>query len=160
MENNDDDYFSDDLDFDSLPPGTLYELEQNAYQTTQNPTTQHYNAPLDPDIHTEFKAQAPPSVNLSAGLKPPPRLHSGLTNDFDSPEVGELEAEIHDNVGDSLAPPQNHHVMVADGEWPANGGIYDAMDLDHHAQGQSYELNARLEQVNRLKDWSPDGVNR
>ncbi|KAJ5584171.1 uncharacterized protein N7459_003971 [Penicillium hispanicum] len=152
MENNDDDCFSDDFDFDSLPPGTLYELEQNAYQATQPPTTQHYNAQLDPHAHVDFHAQAATSLHQSESLKASGRLHSRLTNEYDTLEVGELEAEVHDNVNGQSALPQDNHVMVAENEWPADDEIGDAMDVDSHAQGNGYELNARLDQLEQERE--------
>ena len=141
MEDNDDDYFSDD--FDSLPPGTLYQLEQNAFQATQAPATQQYDQPIvNEPVH------AHPSDRAPATLKPPPRLHTGLTNDYDTLEVGELEAEIHDYVDGQSVLPQGHHNLVADNDWSANGGMGDFMEVDdQYGQANAHELNARLEQV-------------
>ncbi|KAJ5126125.1 hypothetical protein N7448_005437 [Penicillium atrosanguineum] len=146
MEDNDDDYFSDD--FDSLPPGTLHQLEQNAFQATQAPATQQY----DQSIVNE-PVQARPSTRTPATLKPPPRLHTGLTNDYDTLEVGELEAEIHDNVDGQSVLPQDHHVLIADNEWSANGGMGDVMEVDdEYGQANAYELNARLEQIEQERE--------
>jgi hypothetical protein len=144
MEDIDDDYFSDDLD--SLPPGTLYELEQNAFQATQGPATQQHNAPLAPNepalVHTRHTA---------ATLKPPPRLHTGLTNDYDTLEVGELEAEVYDNVEGQQAIAQGPAVMVTDNGWPADGAMEDMMEVDHeYGQANAYEMNARMEQVRSI----------
>jgi hypothetical protein len=142
MEDIDDDYFSDDLD--SLPPGTLYELEQNAFHATQGPATQQqHNAPLAPNepalVHTSHTA---------AILKPPPRLHTGLTNDYDTLEVGELEAEVYDNVEGQQAIAQAPAVLVTDNGWPVDGGMDDMMEVDHeYGQANAYEMNARMEQV-------------
>jgi hypothetical protein len=152
MEDNDDDYFSDD--FDSLPPGTLYQLEQNAFQATQAPVTQQYNQPI-----VNEPLQARPSARTPSSLKPPPRLHTGLTNDYDTLEVGELEAEIHDNVDGQSVLPQGHHVLVAENEWPVNGEMGDVMEVDEHygSQANAHELNTRLEQVRKLcTNCSPD----
>lgn len=142
MEDIDDDYFSDDLD--SLPPGTLYELEQNAFQATQGPAThQQQNAPLAPNAPAHVHTRQP-----AATLKPPPRLHTGLTNDYDTLEVGELEAEVYDNVEGQQAIAQAPAVMVTDNEWPANGGMEDMMEVDHeYGQANAYEINARMDQV-------------
>lgn len=159
MENNDDDYFSDDFDFDSLPPGTLYELERNAYQATQPSATQHDNARLDPNAHVDFHGQAGQTIQQPANLKQPiQRLHSGLTNEYDTLEVGELEAEVHDNVGGQLALPPDHQVMAPGGGLPVNGGIGDIMDVDNYPQGNSYELNIHMEQVNRKFPEIPSGL--
>lgn len=135
MEDNDDDYFSDD--FDSLPAGTLYELEQNAFQATQAPTTQHGNNQLVDEVVSY--AQPGHSAQQTATLKPPPRLHTGLTNEYDTLEVGELEAEIHDNG--------THDVLIPENMWPVNGGMGDAMEVDDYSQGNAYEWNQRMEQV-------------
>lgn len=137
MEDNDDDYFSDD--FDALPPGTLYELEQHAFQATQAPTTQHDAQPV----------QNERTVQNQATLKPPPRLHTGLTNEYDTLEVGELEAEVHDNAVMTSALPPGHHVMAEDSGWTINGGMEDPMDVDDESgQLHAYsEVHARLEQV-------------
>lgn len=141
MEDNDDDYFSDD--FDSLPPGTLYELEQNAFQATQAPVTQRH---VQPSLNDG--AQAGPLRQASATVKPPPRLHTGLTNDYDTLEVGELEAEVHDNLEGTVALTHGHHVPVANNGWPAQGAMDDAMDVDNdHGQADIYEMKARLQQV-------------
>ena len=149
MEDIDDDYFSDDLD--SLPPGTLYELEQNAFQATQGPATLQQHdalAPNEPAAHAR---------QTSATLKPPPRLHTGLTNDYDTLEVGELEAEVYDNVEGQQAIAQAPGVVVTDNEWPANGDMDDVMELDHeYGQANAYEMNARMEQVSLTSSFLPN----
>lgn len=141
MEDNDDDYFSDDLD--SLPPGTLYELEQNAFQATQAPVTQREQKQVAGNDY--FHSQPAPSVpQAAAALNAPPRLPTGLTNDYDTLGVGELEAEVHDNG--------SHHAFIPQNGWPVNGGMGDAMEVDdytqtNYAQGNVYEWHARMEQV-------------
>ncbi|KAJ5169016.1 uncharacterized protein N7482_004610 [Penicillium canariense] len=143
MEDIDDDYFSDD--FDSLPPGTLYELEQNAFQATQAPATHHqqHDAPLALN-----EAALAHTRQTAAGLKLPPRLHTGLTNDYDTLEVGELEAEVYDNVEGQQAVPHGAHVLVKESGWAVNGALGDMMEVDdQYGQANAYEMNARLEQV-------------
>ena len=144
MEDNDDEYFSDE--FDSLPPGTLYELEQNAFQATQAQATQQQEAPPFTE-NTTIHTSARPGAHRSSTLKPPPRLHTGLTNDYDTLEVGELEAEVHDNVDDPAALPEDHQTLVAENGWSVSGGMGDAMEVDDYVEGNTYDLNARLEQV-------------
>lgn len=147
---DDDDYFSDD--FDSLPPGTLYELEQNAYQATQAPATQapatqHHVQPVE---HAHLNARVVTPARQSMTLKPPPRLHTGLTNDYHTLEVGELGAEVHNDFEDQPALHQDSHVLVAQNEWPGptNGTMGDdAMELDDYGQTNVYPANAYLEQV-------------
>jgi hypothetical protein len=125
---DDDDYFSDD--FDSLPPGTLYQLEQSAYQVTQ--------------------AQRQHQLTT---LKPPPPLHTGLTNEYGTLEVGELEAEVYDNVGAAPARPPGGAVAADAGGWATSGTMErimeDAMELDDKSGDMlAYgELNVRLKQV-------------
>ena len=148
MENNDDDCYSDDFDFDSLPPGTLYELEQSAYQATQPPVTQHNHTVPDSIAHVGFDAQAGRTIQRSTSLNGQiTRLHSKLTNEYDTLEVGELEAEIHDNVGGQSALPSDHQVTVSGHGWPVSDGNGDLMDMDNYLHGGSNELNVRLEQV-------------
>ncbi|KAJ5414330.1 hypothetical protein N7509_000957 [Penicillium cosmopolitanum] len=152
---DDDDYFSDD--FDSLPPGTLYELEQNAYQATQAPATQapatqHHVQPVE---HAHLNARVVTPARQSMTLKPPPRLHTGLTNDYHTLEVGELGAEVHNDFEDQPALHQDSHVLVAQNEWPGptNGTMGDdAMELDDYGQTNVYPANAYLEQLEQEKE--------
>lgn len=144
MEDNDDDYFSDE--FDSLPPGTLFDLEQSAFQATQGQATQYQHSPTVPSNST-FHTQVKPTVRNSATLQPPPRLHTGLTNDYDTLEVGELGAEVHDNARGSVALPNGHRVPVKEHGWPVNSEIGDAMEVDNHAPENISGGHARLEQV-------------
>ncbi|KAJ5899795.1 hypothetical protein N7495_004539 [Penicillium taxi] len=143
MEDNDDDYFSDD--FDSLPPATLFELEQSAWQASQAPATQQYVQ----QVINNTVLPAGVSAQRSEALKQPPRLHTGLTNDYDTLEVGELEAEVHGSLNGLLAVPQSRHILVAaeDNAWPVNGGMNDTMEIDDYTQG-----HARLKQLEREND--------
>lgn len=147
MEDNEDDYFSDD--FDSLPPGTLYELEQNAFQATQAPVTQRQ---VQHSLRDE--ARAVPPIQPST-LKPPPRLHTGLTNAYDTLGMGELEAEIHDNLERPSALPQGHHVPVAGNGWTANVELGGAMDVDDNGYGDVNDMGVRLQQVGCLEQLIP-----
>ncbi|KAJ5477324.1 hypothetical protein N7539_007468 [Penicillium diatomitis] len=144
MEDIDDDYFSDDLD--ALPPGTLYELEQHAYQATQGQAAQQLQGrALDTSEPVHSRQNA-------ASLKPPPRLHTGLTNDYDTLEVGELEAEVHDNVDGQQAFVQAPSLAVSNDVWTAHGGD-GAMDIDQdYGQAQSYEIKARMQQLEQEKE--------
>lgn len=144
MEDNDDDYFSDD--FDAFPPGTLYQLEQNAFQATQAPATQWQ---AQPSLRDE--AGAAPPVQTSTSLKPPPRLHTGLTNDYDTMEMGELEAEVHDNLERPVALPPVGHFPIARTGRSANVDMGDAMDLDDDGSGHVNDMSVNLQQVGCLK---------
>lgn len=130
---DDDDYGSDD--FDSLPAGTLYELEQNAFQATQ---ASHQVNPVLP--------------TQPFGALRPPRLHTGLTNDYNTLEVGELEAEVYDNgEGQHLIHDHGHaldHALEPDQKWVAHGSMGNPMEVDEYwGQENNVPPNARLIQV-------------
>jgi hypothetical protein len=75
-----------------------------------------------------------------------------LTNDYNTLEVGELEAEVYDNVDGQHAVPYGHHAPAADIEWTVNGEMGDAMELDEgYGQMNMAEINARLAQVSPLE---------
>jgi hypothetical protein len=145
MEDDDDDYGSDE--FDSLPPGTLYELERNAFQATQASASQYHSNPIN--SNPLLGAQAVPLSNNAGSLRQPPRLHTGLTNDYNTLEVGELEAEVYDNVDKRHVIPHGQQVLATDPSFAANEQLGDAMDVDeHYGQGNTTaEINARLVQV-------------
>ncbi|KAI2788443.1 hypothetical protein POX_e06459 [Penicillium oxalicum] len=145
MEDIDDDYFSDDLD--ALPPATLYELEQHAYQATQGAAAQQ-----EQQRTLEEPPQPVHSRQTAATLKPPPRLHTGLTNDYNTLEVGELEAEVYDNVDGQQAFVQTPSRAVSNGVWVAHDAD-GAMEIDHdYGQAQVYETNARMQQLEQEKE--------
>lgn len=115
MEDNDDDYFSDD-GFESLPPGTLLQLEQNAYRATQA-----QRAPSAPRIVT-------PNVQTNdTSVKPPPRLHTGLTSEYGALDVGELDAAVLDETT-LMGPPS----ALADQLTPQE--VYPLGDEGHQRQ--------------------------
>ncbi|CAI7620237.1 unnamed protein product [Penicillium glandicola] len=150
MEDDDDDYGSDE--FDSLPPGTLYELEKNAFQATQASASQYHSNPLN--SYPVLRAQAVPLNNNAGSLRPPPRLHTGLTNDYNTLEVGELEAEVYDNVDKTHVIPHGQHVLATDPSFVANEQPGDAMDVDeYYGQGNAAaEINARLVQMEQERE--------
>lgn len=128
---DDDDYGSDD--FDSLPAGTLYELEQNAFQATQ---ASHQVNPVLP--------------TQPFGALRPPRLHTGLTNDYNTLDVGELEAEVYDNGGGQHLIHDHglEHGLDHDQKWVAHGSMGNPMEVDENwGQENSVATNARLIQV-------------
>lgn len=145
MEDDDDDYGSDE--FDSLPPGTWYALEQNAFQATQASASQYHSNPIN--SNSVPHAQAVPLNHNSGLLRLPPRLHTGLTNDYNTLEVGELEAEVYDNVDKPHVIPHGQHAHATGPSFAADGQLDDAMDLDeYYGQGNAAaEINARLVQV-------------
>ncbi|KAJ5216928.1 hypothetical protein N7468_009936 [Penicillium chermesinum] len=149
---NDDDYFSDE--FDSLPPGTLYELEQNAFQATQAPATQL----PPPNAGYTPQAQVKPNPR-STTLQPPPRLHTGLTNDYDTLEVGELEAEVHENVDGNMAHApmglsEDQPILIAENGWPVEDRMAVEMEVDRpqYAQEHNHEWDAHLKQLEQERE--------
>lgn len=150
MEDDDDDYGSDE--FDSLPPGTLYALEQNAFQATQASASQyHHSNPIN--TNRVLHAQAVPLNDNAGSLRPPPRLHTGLTNDYNTLEVGELDAEVYDNVDKPHVISHGQHVLAPDLRFAVNRQLGDAMDVDeYYGQGNTAaEINARLVQMEQEK---------
>lgn len=141
MEDNDDDFFSDD-GFDDLPPGTLFQLEQNALQATQaqnlapSQPTPELNIPArivqDQFLPRAHAFQAKPSVSAHTTLQPPARLHTGLTNDYGDLDVGELDADVLDDENDTTIAFDQPVVFGAPPNHPQNvrGPAYDSRDFD------------------------------
>lgn len=97
MEENDDEIFSDD-GFDNLPPGTLFQLEQNAVLANQARSSaqpqhqpQHSRALVSHNPQTRASER---SFLCNPSLNPPAHLHTGLTNDYGALDVGELDAVV------------------------------------------------------------------
>jgi hypothetical protein len=63
--------------------------------------------------------------------------------------VGELEAEVYDNVDKPHVIPHGQHVLPTNPSFAVNEQLGDAMDVDeYYGQGNAAaELNARLVQV-------------
>ncbi|PLB45430.1 hypothetical protein P170DRAFT_512128 [Aspergillus steynii IBT 23096] len=129
MEDNDDDFFSDD-GFDDLPPGTLLQLEQNAFQATQAQNLAPSQPPTQLDtpagnFRTRFP-QKPPAfqarqaVPAHATLQPPARLHTGLTNDYGDLDVGELDAEVLNDENETTIAFDQPVVFEAQPNYPQN----------------------------------------
>ncbi|KAF7173242.1 hypothetical protein CNMCM6106_007346 [Aspergillus hiratsukae] len=139
MEDKDDDFFSDD-GLEDLPPSTLLQLEQNAYLATQahrpaQPESSVYNAPPPhAQVNRPFQVAESRSTLINATLKPPARLHTGLTNDYDSLDVGELDAEVLDD--DTGLP-------VALDQPPASAG--QAVPLRNESDLEPMEIEGGLE---------------
>lgn len=100
MEDYDDDFFSDD-GFESLPPGTLLQLEENAYRATRPQHPPSAPGTITPNAQSTLADQ---STRYDASLKPHPRLHTGLTSEYGALDVGELDAEVLDEAT-LLGPP-------------------------------------------------------
>lgn len=151
MEDDDDDYGSDE--FDSLPPGTLYELERKAFQATQTSAAQYQYHAQPISSHLGLRAQTAQPNNNDGSFRPPPRLHTGLTNDYNTLEVGELEAEVYDNIDGHHIFQHGHHRIATDSRLAADEQLGDAMEVDeyhgqeYYGQGNSTGINARLVQV-------------
>lgn len=94
---DDEDFFSD-VDFDDLPPGTLLQLERNAYDSTQA-AQQASHAPQPDNV-----SRGPGQSNVTGTSFRPPQLHTGITSDYASLDVGELDAEVlEDDAGSTNA---------------------------------------------------------
>lgn len=91
---NSDDGFSDD-GFDSLPAGTLIQLEQNAYQATQG--VSGYNGSLQTTTRTVQECGS--SHNGNQFLKPPPLPNQGLSREYRDLAIGDLDAQVFEENG-------------------------------------------------------------
>ncbi|KAI9376655.1 hypothetical protein BJX61DRAFT_488646 [Aspergillus egyptiacus] len=171
MEDNDDDFFSDD-GFGDLPPDALYQLEQDAFRATQaekptqpEPTVQVDYVPEDAtNRYPQFEGsrRPGPSVASKSTLQPPAHLHTGLTSDYGALDVGELDAEVlDDGAGSALAldetiafsnPPPHHRetIVLDDDDQPMQASPFQAelhQEYEVLAQKlqQEYERHSRLE---------------
>ncbi|RDW69096.1 putative DNA repair protein Rad26 [Aspergillus mulundensis] len=165
MEEFDDEFFSDD-GFDDLPPDALEQLEHDAFRATQAEPTQRELEPRHDWTQRDVPIRYPQinAINAAnATLGPPAQLHTGLTNDYGSLEVGELDAEVFDDgaalaLDDTVAftaRPSNyaHDTIILDDEQSnqADGGssLYSALQREHEILTvklqQETERYARLE---------------
>lgn len=161
MEDKDDDFFSDD-GLEDLPPSTLLQLEQNAYLATQaqKPAQSEASIHTVPTSHAQvdrqFAVAESRSVPINATLKPPARLHTGLTNDYDSLDVGEFDAEVLD--GDSGFPVALDQPPASAGQAVPlrNESALEPMDIEEGRgnpyQANIYEAYNALEEKLRLED--------
>lgn len=113
----DDDYFSDD-GFEDLPPGTLWQLEQTAYQATRAQHPPAAPEPPRPVDQTPAAERSDISARFDTSLRPPAHLHTGLTSEYGALDMGELDAQVVDAetgqsalgqppiVADDLVPPE------------------------------------------------------
>ncbi|KAF4171437.1 hypothetical protein CNMCM8694_002657 [Aspergillus lentulus] len=161
MEDKDDDFFSDD-GLEDLPPSTLLQLEQNAYLATQaqRPAQSGSSIHTAPASHAPDNRQFPVaesrSTPINATLKPPARLHTGLTNDYHSLDVGELDAEVlDDDTGFPVAldqPPASAGQAVL----VRNESAFEPMDieegLENPYQANLYESYNEIEGKLRIED--------
>ncbi|KAE8378679.1 hypothetical protein BDV26DRAFT_260982 [Aspergillus bertholletiae] len=144
MEEKDDDFFSDD-GFDDLPPGTLFQLEQNAVLANQAAQPQP-QAPVPlgqpsrtPARHDFPAAASEPSFLSNASLNPPVRLHTGLTGDYDALDVGELDVVVLEDEAESMhgldqpaapAKQPDTYQAVTDLEGEGGQAYPETMELD------------------------------
>ncbi|KAH1433288.1 hypothetical protein KXW29_002334 [Aspergillus fumigatus] len=161
MEDKDDDFFSDD-GLEDLPPSTLLQLEQNAYLATQaqKPAQSEASIHTVPTSHAQvdrqFAVAESRSIPINATLKPPARLHTGLTNDYDSLDVGEFDAEVLD--GDSGFPVALDQPPASAGQAVPlrNESALEPMDIEEGRgnpyQANIYEAYNALEEKLRLED--------
>ncbi|EAW08034.1 putative DNA repair protein Rad26 [Aspergillus clavatus NRRL 1] len=161
---DDDDFFSDD-GFDDLPPSTLLQLEQNAYLATQvQQPVQFEQTAHAPDQRTTpvpavnkspIRAPEPQSIPANTtSLRPPARLHTGLTNDYDALDVGELDAEVvDDDTGLAIALDQPP-ALAGQAVPLRHEDVADAMEIEEGNPYQSsiYEAYNALEEKVRLEE--------
>lgn len=155
MEDKDDDFFSDD-GLEDLPPSTLLQLEQNAYLATQaqKPAQSEASIHTVPTSHAQvdrqFAVAESRSIPINATLKPPARLHTGLTNDYDSLDVGEFDAEVLD--GDSGFPVALDQPPASAGQAVPlrNESALEPMDIEE-GRGNPYQANI-YEAYNALEE--------
>ena len=107
MENNGDEYFSDD-GFDFLPPSTLLQLEQDAIARR---TAQQIAQSEKSNLATRNGATRQSAYGGGTStLKLPQHLHTEFTGEYGALDVGELDAEVLDGDDQSVvaleeAPP-------------------------------------------------------
>ncbi|PYI04213.1 DNA repair protein Rad26 [Aspergillus sclerotiicarbonarius CBS 121057] len=148
MEDNDDDFFSDD-GFDDIPPSTLFQLEQNAYHATQVqiPQQQHQQPVTD----SAKTSRTFSDLNLDA-VAANATLHTGLSNDYDVWDIGELDAEVLDDgvpiqsnaaldqaatFAASVHHPQ-HDTSAGDDDY---GDLPDPMEIEEEGTSRFPELH-------------------
>ncbi|PWY78463.1 hypothetical protein BO94DRAFT_567906 [Aspergillus sclerotioniger CBS 115572] len=96
MEDNDDDFFSDD-GFDDIPPSTLFQLEQNAYHATQVQNPQQQQKEQQQPFTDSAKTPRTFSDLNRDAVAANASIHTGLSNDYDVWDIGELDAEVLDD---------------------------------------------------------------
>lgn len=96
MDDLGEDFFSDD-GFDDIPPGTLFQLEQNAFSTTQalQQNSQPSVGPAEPPPGTTATRDLRQTDAVNASVRPL-RPYTGLSNEFGNVDMGELDAEVLD----------------------------------------------------------------
>jgi hypothetical protein len=148
MDNSDDD-FSDD-GFDSLPAGTLLQLEQNAYQATQAPGAQS-NGPSQTTTRTVQDNTT--LLNGAQFLKPPSLQYQGLSSEYVDMDVGDLDAEVFEENG-ALEGAENHGLSIdiqARPVEPPAPGAFGQFQGQHYDGGTGLtaeqQLRAKIEEV-------------
>lgn len=142
MDDNDDDYFSDD-GFDSLPPGTLLKLEQDAIarRAAQQPASEASNVARNPNVPSRQRDVAGQSVYGNPTLTLPSHLHTGLTSEYGTLEVGEPDAEVLDGDDQSV---------IALDQRPAAFADRPPAQQYHPTEGIQFDRNRSVE---LQKDW-------
>jgi hypothetical protein len=112
---NSDDGFSDD-GLDSLPAGTLFQLEQNAYQATQG--VSGYKESLQTVGRTVPAYESP--HDGSQFLQPPPVPDQELPREYGDLGIGDLDAQVYEQNG-SLEEPV---IQTRSVETPAHATSY------------------------------------
>jgi hypothetical protein len=114
----DDDYFSDD-GFDTLPPSTLLQLEQGAFEATQQQQKQVVNpyqnqqrsskAQLKPQTNLQQRAES--TIHGGAAIQQPAVINLA-SSDYGDLDVGELDAGVLDNGEDPSPFEETKRMLV------------------------------------------------
>lgn len=123
----DDDYFSDD-GFDTLPPSTLLELEQNAFQATQRQqelTSANGRQAQKAQLNQQTVRQQGKDDVVSGGpVLQQPAVINLASSDYGDLDVGVLDAGVLDNGEDPTPFEETKRLLVIgfsatykEGEW-------------------------------------------
>ncbi|KKK26759.1 hypothetical protein ARAM_000392 [Aspergillus rambellii] len=135
MDDNDDDFFSDD-GFDDLPADALLQLEEDAFRATQAEKASQPEPSTRLNKISRVASDRRPANRNNATLQPPAQLHTGLTNDYGALGVGELDAEVFDyGANDETAfdetitfsdprSGRRDDTVVEDGDMEVEGGTF------------------------------------
>ncbi|EED15038.1 DNA repair protein Rad26, putative [Talaromyces stipitatus ATCC 10500] len=152
---SDDDFLDDGLDFDSIPAGTLLQLEQSAWQATQVPPPQSAERSHSTGLQTNRNQLNQRGYNL-----PPSQRHN--SSFYGDVEVIDLDADILEDNDERLDdvvnsnPPVTQNVLHSR---TSDQKQYTPVQTQHAqpAQGSNinypdHEIGARIEEVSRQYD--------
>lgn len=152
---SDDDFLDDGIDFDSIPAGTLLQLEQSAWQATQASPPQY-------DERSHSTGAQTNRNQLNRDRAPPPqRRQSSFYGDV---EVIDLDADILEGNDAPLEDVVNSNPPVTQNalhDHTLGQKQYIPVQIRHHAQSAQApnihypdgDIGARIEEVTP-PDWS------